>query len=75
VKTKLSLDQREFHCQRCGLRIDRDLNASINLAGLAGTVAASGAETQNARTGQPPREAGTGQPDKTGTASPTTEAA
>lgn len=30
-KETLSLSQRVFHCDRCGLEIDRDLNASINL--------------------------------------------
>ncbi|MEJ7846196.1 MAG: RNA-guided endonuclease TnpB family protein, partial [Acidimicrobiales bacterium] len=73
VKAKLSLAEREYGCDTCGLVIDRDLNAALNLAALAAgisTVAGSGPETRNARTGTlPPREAGTGQPDKTGTAS------
>ncbi|NET62300.1 MAG: IS200/IS605 family element transposase accessory protein TnpB [Symploca sp. SIO2E6] len=30
-KETLSLAQRVFHCDHCGLEIDRDLNASINL--------------------------------------------
>ncbi|MCG5062119.1 MAG: transposase [Limnoraphis sp. WC205] len=30
-KETLSLDERVFHCEHCGLEIDRDLNASINL--------------------------------------------
>ena len=30
-KETLSLDERVFHCDHCGLEIDRDLNASINL--------------------------------------------
>ena len=30
-KETLSLDERVFHCNYCGLEIDRDLNASINL--------------------------------------------
>ncbi|MHA1959288.1 MAG: RNA-guided endonuclease InsQ/TnpB family protein [Candidatus Thorarchaeota archaeon] len=41
-KTKLSLSEREYHCEVCGLRIDRDLNAAINL------VTVSLPETQNA---------------------------
>ncbi len=73
VKAKLSLATRTFDCEHCGVVIDRDLNAAVNLAALAAgisTVAGSGPETRNARTGTlPPREAGTGQPDKTGTAS------
>jgi putative transposase len=30
-KETLSLSERVFHCDHCGLEIDRDLNASINL--------------------------------------------
>jgi putative transposase len=41
-KKELSLDEREYHCEVCGLRIDRDLNAARNL------VAVSLPETQNA---------------------------
>ncbi|WP_306302431.1 RNA-guided endonuclease InsQ/TnpB family protein, partial [Gordonia rhizosphera] len=37
VKTKLSLADRVFACDNCGLRIDRDLNAAINLARLGET--------------------------------------
>ena len=32
VKTKLSLSEREFVCECCGIVIDRDYNASINLS-------------------------------------------
>ena len=44
VKAKLPLDQRVFCCEACGLSIDRDVNAAINLArqGLAGTSSATG---------------------------------
>ena len=44
VKAKLSLDQRVFCCEACGLSIGRDLNAAINLArqGLAGTDSVTG---------------------------------
>jgi putative transposase len=44
VKAKLSLDERVFHCKVCGLDIDRDVNAAINLArqGLAGTSSVTG---------------------------------
>ena len=34
IKSKLSLSQRTFICDECGYTIDRDLNASINLAKL-----------------------------------------
>ena len=52
VKTKLSLSERTFHCETCGLVIDRDLNAARNLAALVHHVAASGAETRNGRGGE-----------------------
>lgn len=79
VKAKLTLAERVFQCGRCGLVLDRDLNAARNLAML---VARSGRETQlNARgpggrpgsTGQTglKREAGTGRTlGKTGTVGP-----
>jgi putative transposase len=49
VKAKLTLAERTFCCEACGLRIDRDLNAARNLAKLAQYVAQSGWETPNAR--------------------------
>ncbi|HEY2957331.1 MAG TPA: IS607 family element RNA-guided endonuclease TnpB [Actinomycetota bacterium] len=50
VKAKLPLSARVFHCEACGLRIDRDLNAARNLAALVNElVAGSGPETRNAR--------------------------
>ncbi|HUZ40483.1 MAG TPA: RNA-guided endonuclease TnpB family protein [Acidimicrobiales bacterium] len=44
VKTKLSLGERVFCCEACGLSINRDVNAAINLArqGLAGTSSVTG---------------------------------
>ena len=44
VKAKLSLAERTFNCDSCGLSIDRDLNAAINIK-----VAGSAPETLNAR--------------------------
>jgi putative transposase len=41
-KSDLSLSEREYACRQCGLKIDRDLNAALNL------VAASWSETENA---------------------------
>jgi IS605 OrfB family transposase len=78
VKAKLTLAERTFSCESCGLRIDRDLNAARNLAKLVQSVAQSGWETPTARgadrksqlAGQVAmkREAGTGfHPGKTGT--------
>ena len=46
VKAKLSLSERVYQCDVCGLSIDRDLNAAINLM-----VAGSAPETVNARGG------------------------
>ena len=44
VDEDLTLSDRTFHCQQCGLVRDRDLNAAINLAYLAG----SSSDSQNA---------------------------
>jgi len=35
VKETLPLSERTFHCPRCGLSIDRDMNAAKNLASYA----------------------------------------
>ena len=87
MRTKLSLSERVFHCEACGLVIDRDLNASLNLKDLVEHVAASGAETVNGRGGgrsqagptsrcsPMKRQAGTEQSGKSGTASSKGEAA
>jgi putative transposase len=47
VKAKLPLSERSFRCDECGLVLDRDVNAARNLLKLA----ASGAESINARGG------------------------
>ena len=52
VKAKLSLSERTFNCDMCGLSIDRDVNAAINIK-----VAGSAPETLNAR-GEGVRRAG-----------------
>ena len=49
VKAKLTLADRTFCCEVCGLVLDRDLNAARNLARLVQHVAQSGWETQTAR--------------------------
>ena len=51
VKAKLALSERSYACTGCGLVLDRDLNAALNLAALAADVAQSCGETQNARGG------------------------
>ena len=43
VKAKLSLAERTYRCDGCGLAMDRDLNAAVNIL-----VAGSAPETQNA---------------------------
>ncbi len=50
VKAELSLSERTFRCDACGLGIGRDVNAAINLAWWADhhAVTASAAETQTA---------------------------
>ncbi|BAZ23092.1 transposase, IS607 family protein [Kalymmatonema gypsitolerans NIES-4073] len=45
VKQTLSLSERTYCCSSCGIQIDRDLNASINLhLAVRSTVLASGLE-------------------------------
>ncbi len=41
VKDDLTLSDRTFRCSECGLTIDRDLNAAINLKKLAASYAVS----------------------------------
>ncbi|MEV4732780.1 IS607 family element RNA-guided endonuclease TnpB [Saccharopolyspora sp. NPDC049426] len=55
VKAKLHLSERLFHCQSCGLIIDRDLNAALNLAALVEreTSSASCAARLNEPDGNP----------------------
>ena len=50
VKAKLSLAERVYRCDGCGLAMDRDLNAAINI-----NVAGSAPETLNARGGDTSR--------------------
>jgi putative transposase len=44
IDADLSLADRVYHCEQCGLLLDRDLNAAINLEQLAG----SSSDSQNA---------------------------
>lgn len=46
VKGKLPLRVRVFHCEHCGLMVDRDMNATRNLAGLVASSPSCGA-TEN----------------------------
>ena len=52
AKAKLSLSERVFCCEHCGLVIDRDHNAAANLAALVAAIGtASGAGTGRGKTG------------------------
>ena len=81
VKAKLLLSERTYQCEACGLVIDRDANAALNLAEYGKRqVAGSGPETGNGRgadrkTGLArqvavKRQPGTAHAGKTGTAAP-----
>lgn len=80
VKTKLSLHERVYHCEACGLVLDRDHNAALNLAALAdefdtagsGPVAGRGADQKTRVRGQVAvkRQPGTTPVGQTGTVLP-----
>lgn len=78
AKTKLALAEREYHCEACGLVMDRDRNAAYNLAALAATtagsgpVAARGADRKTRVRGQVAvkRQPGTASAGQTGTVPP-----
>ena len=75
AKTKLGLSERTYRCEQCGLALDRDVNAAVNLLHLS----ASGADSKNACRARPrpsnaghqalTQEPGTARAGKTGTAS------
>ena len=80
AKAKLALSEREYHCEACGLVIDRDRNAAANLAALAaefdtagsGPVAGRGADQRTRVRGQVAvkRQPGTAPAGQTGTVPP-----
>ncbi len=80
VKAKLALHERTYTCDACGLVIDRDRNAALNLTALAaefdtagsGPVAARGADQKTRTRGQVAlkREPGTTPAGQTGTVPP-----
>ena len=53
VKDKLLLSERTYHCEECGFKIDRDLNASINILNvglkqnIVATVTTTGTTLKN----------------------------
>ena len=58
VRAKLTLAQRQFMCESCGTRLDRDLNAARNLAALAAQASEpSCGRTVNEPAGNPPKTA------------------
>lgn len=61
VKDKLCLSERVYHCDRCELRIDRDINAARNLAALAAVGGSSSSPSCGATQNEPdgnPRQTG-----------------
>ncbi|MGH3836470.1 MAG: IS607 family element RNA-guided endonuclease TnpB [Pseudonocardiaceae bacterium] len=58
VRAKLTLTERQFVCELCGTRIDRDLNAAHNLAALAAQASEpSCGRTENEPAGNPRKTA------------------
>jgi transposase len=50
VKAKLGLSERTYRCDTCGLVLDRDVNAALNLAAWGRRqIAGSGPEIANGR--------------------------
>jgi transposase len=80
AKAKPALSERAYHCQGCGLVLDRDRNAARNLAALAaqfdtagsGPVAGRGADQKTRVRGQvaAKRQPGTAPAGQTGTVPP-----
>jgi putative transposase len=62
VKAKLRLSERTYRCDRCGLVLDRDLNAALNLAALVSSRSCRATENEpdgNPRKTRTVRAAGT----------------
>ena len=81
MKAKLPLSERSYACAACGIVLDRDVNAAVNLAEYGNRqVAGSGPETENGRGADRKttsgsqvavkRQPGTPHGGKTGTAAP-----
>lgn len=80
MKAKLALCEREWTCTTCGTVLDRDLNAAVNLARLAGSTSDSNGRGADHRTGltrqvAANRQPGTATADQTGSLPPQGESA
>ncbi|WP_190813222.1 IS607 family element RNA-guided endonuclease TnpB [Saccharopolyspora pogona] len=53
VKAKLRLSERTYQCESCGMSMDRDLNAAVNLAALVEASSSSCGATINEPDGNP----------------------
>jgi putative transposase len=75
VKAKLALSERTYCCTECGTVLDRDVNAAVNLARLAGSGPDSDGRGADRKTGHArqvavKRQPGTAPARQTGTAAP-----
>jgi putative transposase len=52
VKAKLPLEIRTYDCEACGLTLDRDLNAAVNLARWTSQVTSAGTRSVAGRRGE-----------------------
>lgn len=80
VKAKLALSERTYACEACGTVLDRDVNAAVNLARLAGSASDSkgrGADRKTPLAGQVAvkRQPGTAPAGQTGSLPPQGESA
>ena len=80
VKAKLALSERTYVCEACDTVLDRDVNAAVNLARLAGSGPDSNGRGADRKTGHArqvamKRQPGTRQRDQTGTLPPQGESA
>jgi IS605 OrfB family transposase len=80
VKAKLALSERTYVCTACGLVLDRDVNAAVNLARLAGSGPDSNGRGADRKTGLArqvavKRQPGTRQRGQAGTLPPQGESA
>jgi len=62
VKAKLALSERTYVCTTCGTVLDRDINAAVNLARLAGSAPDSNGRGADRQTGLVPQVAVKRQP-------------